>query len=87
MSKIVRMNGIPVRVPSDQLIDPDPARRTICEAPEPEWPDGSGGVVVCTLAPHATGPDGSAHIANNAGADVIAIWWGTPAVWNPGDDN
>jgi hypothetical protein len=88
-TKIVRMNGVPVRVPSDQLTDPDPWRAEDCGAREPEWPDGMGGQVVCTLPPHARpdGPDGVAHMANNAASDIIAIWWDVPAVWNVDDDN
>jgi hypothetical protein len=59
-----------------------------CPATEPDWPDGSGGQVVCCLAVHETGPAGLAHIANNAGSplgDVIAIWWDVPAVPGDGD--
>lgn len=88
-TKIVRMNGTPVRVPSNMLTDPDTFARTGpgCDAIEPDWPDGTGGMVVCTLDPHPTGPDGLAHIANNGSCDIIAIWWDAPARPNSDDDD
>ena len=83
--KTVRLNGIPVRVPAEELTDPDTFTGTPCQATEPEWPGGSGGSAACTLAPHGTGPDGSAHIAHNGSWDVIAIWWDAPAQPNDAD--
>jgi hypothetical protein len=85
-TKIVRINGVSVRVPGEQLTDPDPWRPEFCDETEPAWRDGTGGEVVCTLAPHETGPDGIAHMANNAATEIIAIWWDEPAVANDDDD-
>lgn len=85
---IVRIMGTPVRVPRDHFTEASPNEGEFCETTEPCWPDGSGGGVVCTLPPHESGPDGTAHMANNADAveaSIIAIWWDTPAVIN-GDD-
>jgi hypothetical protein len=75
-TKIVRMNGVPVRVPHEELTDPDKYSGEPCGATEPYWPDSEGGAT-CTLAPHETGPAGSAHIAHDGDWNVIAIWWGT----------
>ena len=81
-TKIVRIQGVRVRVPRAELTDALSFWGDPCDATEPEWPDGSGGEVVCTLPPHPAGASGIAHIANNAdavGADIIAIWWDEPA--------
>lgn len=82
-TKVVRMNGTPVRVPAGELTDPHPHipqdTPCCCGAAEPDWPDGQGGAF-CTIAVHGTGPDGTAHIAHNGSRDVIAIWWDAPAV-------
>lgn len=82
-TRIMRVQGIPVRAFDGVFTLPTapPAGRP-CMETEPDWPDGSGGSVVCDLPRHETGPDGLAHIATNAGypvGDIIAIWWNMPA--------
>ena len=87
-TRIIRINGVPVRVPREQLHEHPPFEDNVCGVPEPDWPDGTGGDVVCTLPPHETGPSGLAHMANDAGAfyaRIIAIWWDAPA--RPGNDD
>lgn len=77
-TKIVRLNGTPIRVNREELTDPDTYRGQPCGATEPEWPGGQGGAF-CTLAPHETGPR-TAHIAHDGSWNVIAIWWDAPAI-------
>ena len=87
-TRIVRVNGTPLRIPEDELPDPHPdgygpaygIDDEPCGATEPDWPDGSGGVAICTLPPHETSPEhGTAHIAHGGEYNVIAIW-GEPAI-------
>lgn len=85
---IIRIQGVPVRVPDQMFTQSNTSPRPLCEAVEPDWPDNSGGQVRCCLPVHETGPAGMAHIANNAGwptGDIIAIWWDAPAM--PGDND
>lgn len=70
-TRIVRIEGVAFRVPSEELPDPhgdSPAGG--CGAYEPDWPDLHGGAV-CTLAPHTRTV---AHIAHGGEYEVIAIW-------------
>jgi hypothetical protein len=86
-TKIVRVNGIPVRVPAEELTDPDKfSGGAPCAAVEPWWPTGRG-EASCTIAPHETGPAGTAHIAHDGSWNVLAIWWDVPAVPGPDDDD
>jgi hypothetical protein len=74
-TKLVRVNGTLLRVPSDELTDPLAGFGSgFCEAEEPDWP-GLIGSAVCTLPPHS---EDVAHIAHDGGRNVIAIW-GNPA--------
>lgn len=88
-TRIIRVQGTPFRVPDGIFTLTPDENRPQCEAREPEWPDGTGGQVVCELPRHGTGPDGQAHIATNAGwptGDIIAIWQEVPAIWNLDDE-
>jgi hypothetical protein len=82
-TRIIRIQGIPARVPDGMFTQANTGPGPFCETTEPNWPDGCGGTVVCCLPRHESGPYGQAHIANNAGwpsGDVIAIWQDTPAI-------
>jgi hypothetical protein len=73
-TRIVRINGVPYRIPADELPDAHSDRPGgTCRAEEP---DNLYGAAVCTLDAH--GPD-VMHIAAGGEWDVIAIW-GEPAV-------
>jgi hypothetical protein len=79
---LVRVNGVPFRMPHDEMQDPRTDHHgppSWCGETEPDWPDGQGGTVVCTLAPHPAGPSGTVHIARGGQDEIIAVW-GTPAL-------
>jgi len=85
-TRIIRIQGVPTRVPDGMFTQCNIHAGPACTATEPYWEDGSGGQVICDLPAHPTGAAGMAHIANNAGypeGDIIAIWHDIPAV--PGD--
>jgi len=83
-TRIVRVNGTPLRVPMDELPDPNLGGiAETCGATEPNWPDGTGGSLICTLARHDdSGERGTVHIAHSGQLTVLAIW-GNEALPNP----
>jgi len=92
-TRIVRINGTPLRVVWNELPDPYPdgygpaygTGDTTCDALEPDWPDGTGGVAVCTMPVHDdSAGHGTVHIAHGGQNEVIAIW-GEPALLSDDD--
>lgn len=84
---VVRVNSVPFRIPHDEMQDPHADSLGLdswCGETEPDWPDGQGGSVICTLAPHSGGPSGTVHIARGGEDEIIAIW-GEPALVHDGD--
>jgi hypothetical protein len=69
--KTVRVNGVALTIPADELTDPNPnAPGTGCAALEPDWPNGTGGTC-CTIEAH---PADVAHISHDGSYNVLAIW-------------
>jgi hypothetical protein len=79
---IVRVNGVPMRMPHDEMRDPHQGApiASTCGALEPDWPDGQGGNVRCTRPPHSAGPSGTVHIARGGEDEVLAIWGATALI-------